>query len=311
MSIRFGGAGADSLLGTAGQDLVAGLGGSDTLDGLGGQDAVFGGDCNDSVYGGAGNDLVSGGAGNDYVVGDAAGGGPNPVEVNGTPGRNLLLGGSGNDSVRGGYGEDTAFGGSGNDTIIGWGFGPPSPSGAEGYEALDDGDLLCGGAGQDSIRGGGGADSIAGGAGEDRLEGGYDTDRLTGGTGADRFRFGREGIVGTILDSGVGPGSRDVITDFRSADQDVIDLSGYRSGFLPSNTPRPIFIGTEEFRVSPEDGARMQVRYEVQGDRTILQVYSQFNLPPPDFEPQPSPGVSLEIELLGVQGLTADDVFLG
>lgn len=311
MSIRFGGAGADSLPGTAGQDLLAGRGGADILDGLAGQDAVFGGNGNDSVFGGAGDDVVSGGAGDDYVVGDAARGGPFPVEVNGMPGRNLLFAGSGNDSVRGGYGEDTAFGGSGNDTIIGWGFGPPSPSGAEGYEALDDGDLLYGGAGRDSIRGGGGADTIAGGAGDDTLQGGYDNDRLTGGGGADLFLFNREDIVGTTLDSGVGPGNRDVVTDFRSADQDVLDLSGYRSGFMPSDTPPPIFIGTEPFRVTPEDGFRIQVRYEVQGDRTILQVYTQFNLPPPDFEPQPRPGVSLEIELLGVQSLTADDVFLG
>ncbi|SDB16370.1 calcium-binding protein [Belnapia rosea] len=310
MSIRFGGSGPDTLPATNGWDLLAGLGGNDTLDGLDGRDAVFGGSGNDSVFGGAGDDLVSGGDGNDRVVGDARPGGPNPVEVGGTPGRNLLLGGRGDDLVQGGYGEDTAFGGSGNDTIIGWGYGPPSPSGAEGWEALDDADLLCGGAGRDSIRGGGGKDSIYGGSGDDTLQGGYDLDVLTGGRGADRFLFGREGIAGFTLDSGIGPGNRDVVTDFRHADDDVLDLSGYRSGFLPRDTPPPVFIGNEAFRVSPEDGNRMQVRYEVEGDRTIVQIYTQFNLPPPEY-PQPVPGVTVEIELLGVRGLTADDVFLG
>ncbi|WP_052214738.1 calcium-binding protein [Belnapia sp. F-4-1] len=310
MSIRFGGAGADSLPGTDGLDLLVGAGGADSLDGLAGSDAVFGGDGDDSVYGGAGDDLVSGGAGDDTVVGDASGGGPAPVESGGTPGRNLLLGGGGNDFVRGGYGEDTAFGGAGNDTIIGWGFGPPSPSGAEAYERYDAADLLHGGRGSDSILGGGGNDTITGGAGDDTLQGGYDLDRLTGGAGADRFLFGREDIAGTTLDSGVGLGNRDVVTDFRQADQDVLDLAGYRSGFLPQDTPPPIFIGTEAFRVTPEDGPRMQVRYEAEGDRTIVQVYTQFNLPPPEY-PQPRPGVTVEIELLGVQGLSADDVFLG
>ncbi len=310
MSIRFGGAGADSLPGTEGWDLLVGAGGADSLDGLAGSDAVFGGDGSDSVFGGAGDDFVSGGAGDDFVVGDASGGGPSPVWYDGTPGHNLLLGGGGNDVVRGGYGKDTAFGGSGNDTIIGWGYGPPSPSGAEAYEGFDADDMLYGGGGQDSILGGGGKDTITGGGGDDTLQGGYDLDCLTGGAGADRFLFDREGIAGTTLDSGVGPGNRDVVTDFRQADQDVLDLAGYRSGFLPQDTPPPIFIGAEAFRVTPEDGARMQVRYEVEGDRTIVQIYSQFNLPPPEY-PQPVPSVTVEIELLGVQGISADDVFLG
>jgi Ca2+-binding RTX toxin-like protein len=311
MSIRLGRAGADSLSGTDSNDLLTGFGGADRLDGLGGQDAVFGGDGNDSVFGGAGDDLVSGGAGDDLVVGDASGGGPNPPEYDGTPGRNLLLAGGGNDVVWGGYGEDTAFGGAGNDIIIGWGYGPPSPSGAEAFERYDGDNWLHGGAGRDSIRGGGGKDTIEGGTGDDTLQGGYDLDRLTGGAGADRFLFNREDISGTTLDTGIGPSNRDIVTDFRHADGDVLDLSGYCSSFLPQDTPPPIFIGTEAFRVTPEDGFRMQVRYEVQGDRTILQVYTQFNLPPPDYEPQPRPGVSLEIELLGVQGIAADDVFLG
>ncbi|WP_052389357.1 calcium-binding protein [Belnapia moabensis] len=311
MSIRFGGAGADSLPGTEGWDLLAGAGGADSLDGLAGSDAVFGGDGNDSLFGGAGDDLVSGGAGNDTVIGDAAGGGPNPAEYGDMPGRNLLLGGGGDDFIRGGYGEDTAFGGAGDDTIIGSGFGPPSPSGAEAFEQFDAADRLCGGAGRDSIFGGGGADTINGGSGDDTVQGGSDLDRLTGGAGADLFLFDRESFAGTVLDSGIGPGNRDIVTDFRHAEHDVLDLSGYRSSFLPQDTPPPIFIGTEAFRVSAEDGPRMQVRYEVEGDRTIVQVYSEFNLPSPDYEPQPVPRVTVEIELLGVRGLTADDVFLG
>lgn len=312
MAIKFGTPGADALTGEDSFDLLFGFGGNDRLDAVGDGDAVFGGDGNDTLFGGASDDAVLGGAGDDSIVGDASGGGPNPVARGGDPGRNLLLGGDGADTIRGGYGRDTAFGGSGDDTIIGWGFGPPSPSGSEAFEALDDADALWGGGGNDSIRGGGGADRLGGGRGDDTLQGGYGLDILTGGKGADRFVFGREGIAGEVLDGGVGAGNRDVVTDFDPC-EDVLDLSGYRSFFLPLGTPSPVFVGADPFRADPVgDGYRLQVRYEIEGDRTIVQVYSPFNAPPPELDiPPPKPTATVEIELRGVHGLSADDVFLG
>lgn len=169
--------------------------------------------------------------------------------------------------------------------------------------------MLRGGAGEDSILGGGGNDALDGGSGADYLKGFTGNDTMTGGEGADRFVFDGDGFVGEILDGGVGLGNRDVIADFCRADGDVIDLSGYRSSLLPSTTPPPIFVGQEGFRMDPVvDGYRLQVRYEVEGARTILQVYAPLQEVPAPFPPG-TPNV--DIELLGVQGVSTDDLFLG
>jgi len=79
-------------------------------------------------------------------------------------------------------------------------------------------DLITGGSSNDVLFGYGGNDVIRGGAGDDVLVGGLGADVLTGGSGADRFVFQSTG------DSGVGAANRDVITDFRRADGDRIDL---------------------------------------------------------------------------------------
>lgn len=159
---------------------------------------------------------------------------------------------------------------------------------------------------------GGGDDRIDGGAGADVLQGGCGIDTLTGGAGADRFLFGREGIAGENMAGGTGPGNRDVLTDFEPG-EDLLDLSGYRGVFLPQGTPPPVFVGSDPFGTDPvEDGYRLQVRYEVEGGRTIVQVYSAFNAPPPELNiPPPPPTATVEIESPRVQGISAGDVFLG
>ncbi len=89
----------------------------------------------------------------------------------------------------------------------------------------------------------------------------------------------------------------------------MIDLSDYRSSLLPNTTPAPIFVDQEGFRTDPVvDGYRLQVRYEVEGDRRILQVYAPLQEVPAPFPPG-TPNV--DIELLGVQGVTTDDLFFG
>ena len=103
----------------------------------------------------------------------------------------------------------------------------------------------------------------------------------------------------------MGEGNRDVVTDFRPG-EDLLYLSGYRSVFLPVGTPPPEFLGSDPF--VPK--LRPQVRYEVEGGQTIVQVYSPFNAPPPEF-PTPEPVASVEIELRGVHGISADDLLLG
>lgn len=305
MAFRFGTPGPDTLTGEASSNVLSGLDGNDRLDASDGADAVFGGDGSDTLFGGAGDDIVDGGGGDDVVVGDRSGGGPAPVGAGGSPGRNLLLGGDGDDTIRGGYGEDTAFGGDGDDNIVGWGFGPPSPSGSLAWAALDGADALWGGGGADVIRGGGGDDRIDGGEGDDTLHGAHGVDTLTGGAGADLFLFGREDLAGLDIAGGVGEGNRDVVTDFRGG-EDVLDVSGYRSFFLPAGTPPMEFLGTDPF----VDELRPQVRYEVEGGRTIVQIYSPFNAPPDDV-PAPPAQATVEIELRGVHGISAEDLILG
>ena len=304
MATRFGTPDADTLPGSDAPDILFGFGGGDRLDALGASDAVFGGEGGDTLSGGPGDDVVRGGGGDDSLLGDASNG-PFPAEAGGSPGRNLVFGDGGNDTVFAGYGEDTVFGGAGDDRITGWGLGPPTPSGAEFFEGDDDGDALRGGDGNDSIRGGGGDDLIDGGAGDDTLQGGYDVDTLRGGAGEDLFLFGREGVTGFDIAGGVGEGNRDVVADFRSG-EDVLDVSGYRGFFLPSGTPGMEFLGTGPF----VEEYRPQLRYEVQGDRTIVQIFSPFGTPPPDV-PLPPARATVEIELRGVRGISKDDLVLG
>ncbi len=133
-----------------------------------------------------------------------------------------------------------------------------------------------------------------------------------GGYGADVFSFGTHVPLNTdvitpdifVLDTGVGEGARDVIRGFARG-EDVIDLSllqnlGYR--FLDVDESYE-FIGTEEFT-----GERAQVRYTVDGDRTIVQLdgtaYLSGNVVGVDGV------VDGEIELCGAYTLEASDFVL-
>ncbi|GAA0567594.1 hypothetical protein GCM10009416_02010 [Craurococcus roseus] len=258
---------------------------ADTLPGTDDPDILFGLDGDDSLNALGAPDAVLGSTGDDSLHGDAANG-PFLAESDGNPGRNLVFGDEGNDTVFAGYGEDTVLGGAGNDLIFGRGLGPPPPSGVEFFEGDDDGDALLGG-------GGDGNDSVSGG------------DLISGGAGEDLFLFGREGVTGFDIAEGVGDGNRAVVTDFRSG-EDVLDVSGYRGFFLPSGTPAMEFLGTGPF----VEEYRPQLRYEVQGDRTIVQIFSPFGTPPPDV-PLPPAGATVEIELRGIRGISEDDLVLG
>lgn len=72
--------------------------------------------------------------------------------------------------------------------------------------------LLTGSSRADVITGGDGADTLVGGAENDTLIGGLGIDSLTGGVGADSFLFASAAAAG------------DVITDFKTAQADKIDL---------------------------------------------------------------------------------------
>jgi Ca2+-binding RTX toxin-like protein len=223
------------------------------------------------------------------------------------PGDNVMLAGSGNDSVLAGFGSDIVLGEEGNDTLAGYGTSAVSTTGTGNLISADGADFLSGGPGEDLLRGGGGSDVLDGGSGADTLVGGVGVDMLTGGTGRDVFVFGRslEPFATYFgLDTGVGPGNRDVIPDFRQG-EDRLDVSAYENFFPDSNTLNaPIFLGTGAFTDSPLP----QVRYQVEGDRTVVQVFAPLGGPLPGQPPGAT--VDAEIELDGVHHLKATDFIL-
>ncbi|WP_307351256.1 tandem-95 repeat protein [Caulobacter ginsengisoli] len=175
--------------GTAGKDTLTGAAIGDWIDGLGGDDTIkaMGGD--DQVFGGGGADKLYGGEGRDYMHGDL--------------GNDLVNGEAGDDQLFGDGGSDTMDGSDGDDTISGG----------------DDNDVVKGGAGNDSVYGDAGNDDVQGGVGDDYVYGGAGADRLSGGTGADHFVF-LEGDLGSTLATG------DTVTDFKTVQGDVLDVSG-------------------------------------------------------------------------------------
>jgi Ca2+-binding RTX toxin-like protein len=268
---------------------------------------VFGRVRSETLSGGTGNDIIFGGAGDDTLHGDGV---DPPTGTNGgmPPGDNLLFGGSGDDVVFAGFGADIVLGGAGNDLIRGAG---ATTGGAGFINALrgDGADLLLGGAGNDTINGSGGRDTIFGGAGNDVLSGSYDADVLTGGPGRDAFLFGL--LLAEMApfpvqpDTGVGEGSREIVTDFRHG-EDVLDLSGYRNP--AGGVPVSIFLGTDEFMGT----FALQVRYELlDNGNTLIQfaglVGRPGNAPP---EPPVPSGPLGEIELIGAHHLVASDFII-
>jgi Ca2+-binding RTX toxin-like protein len=103
-----------------------------------------------------------------------------------------------------------------------------------------------GGAGNDTINLGGGDDIAVGGEGDDTINGGAGQDTLTGGTGSDIFAFTAAGQTATIAatdndangavsNGDTFTGNFDVITDFVSLDNDMIDLSAINNLATPSD----------------------------------------------------------------------------
>lgn len=163
------------------------------------------------------------------------------------------------DTLHGSIDAERLRGGGGDDVIYGDGYAPGIPGNGAG-----------------PARYLGGNDTLRGGAGDDWLSGGHGVDALVGGSGADRFAFGTHIPFNTngvtpgifVLDTGVGECARDVIRDFAQGD-DVIDLSlllnlAHRHLDIDESYE---FIGTAAFT-----GERAQVRYAVEGGRTVVQL---------------------------------------
>jgi hypothetical protein len=124
---------------------------------------------------------------------------------------------------------------------------------------------------------------LIGGSGPDRLQESIaHGDVFWGGSGADIFAFGigatfNPGTSGsffaTVLGTGIGPGERDVVIDFEQG-VDVIDLSaalrfGRRALFVDDQFR---FVGTDAFSGTPDQMGPPELRYEMRGDFTVIQM---------------------------------------
>jgi|GEM_PF-5785208 VCBS repeat/T1SS-143 repeat domain/type 1 secretion C-terminal target domain (VC_A0849 subclass) len=111
-------------------------------------------------------------------------------------------------------------------------------------------DILVGRGGDDILIGGAGSDLLLGGDGNDRLIGGTGSDLLSGGRGADTF------VLDTDALSNIALG--DVITDYNSAEGDMLDISSLLSSLL----------GHE----ASEAEALASVKTTVSGSNTVVSV---------------------------------------
>lgn len=116
-----------------------------------------------------------------------------------------LKGTSGNDIVAGGGSDETLVGFAGNDDMDGGGGN----------------DAIHGGAGNDELHGGSGTDLLHGGVGDDILYGEDGLDTLFGGAGADTFVFEDATAFNNV----------DVIKDFSTGDNDIIDIADVLDGY--------------------------------------------------------------------------------
>ncbi len=252
-----GGDGNDKITAGDGTDTGNGGDGNDTIDGGKGDDAFFAGtddNGDDSLVGGEGNDTLGGGEGRDTIDGGVGSnlifGGDDADVMTLSSGDDSLEGasvgwaGKGNDTVTGGSKDDTIGGGDGNDSITSGDGNDVIYGGKTGDETIDAGkgndlvyasadrDTITAGDGDDTIFGGAGKDSITGGKGNDQLWGGADNDTIDGGEGDDWIdsAAGNDSLTGgsgkDTFTFKTGDGA-DTISDFKTADGDVLDLSGF------------------------------------------------------------------------------------
>jgi Ca2+-binding RTX toxin-like protein len=218
----------------------------------------------------------TGSAGNDFLIGRDS----NLSQL-------TFFGYSGNDTIDGGARINNTYSNQNNnvDSVINLATGIASSafSGIDTLISIENvigssaNDLITGSSVANRLDGFNGNDTIDGGLGDDSIIGNGGVDLLTGGAGSDIFIFEN-------LDTGVGVGLRDVITDFVTG-VDKINLSN-----LDSNINSPVYV---PFTFNTVAGAAFtavgQLTYSYQGvgasEITILRgnVDATFT---PDFEIQ-------------------------
>ncbi len=251
-----GGAGVDTLSAGGATDVADLHGGDDLGCGQQGDDTLRGGDGTDHLWGGGGVDTEFGDAGTDLVFGnddtDFLYGGTEADVVEGNNGADTATGGAGEDTVYGGTrlagrtdtGGDTLYGDAGADRLIGdngTATAPAVPTDLDGATpAAGTGDLIFGGAGDDTAYGGLGGDAVNGGDDADHLEGNNGVDTVHGDGGEDQV------VGGSFQESapGVGrPDEGDVLfgdggADLLAGDNAVLTVVGDPAATTPVTRQR-------------------------------------------------------------------------
>jgi Ca2+-binding RTX toxin-like protein len=267
-----GNGGANRLLGGGGNDLLRGLAGTDRLLGGGGDDTLNGAEGNDVLTGGAGLDFMAGGSGDDLYSVDSAGDIARELADQGTDRVTTNLAaytlGANLENLVGALALGQALTGNRSGNVI---------TGAGGADTLD------GLGGADTLNGGGGSDTLLGGDAADVLAGGAGADVAAGGAGADLFVF-RAGDAGL--------GALDVVQDYRRAQGDQIDFSGWDANANRAGVQSFKWAGTAAFhgvvgelRMVAITGG-WQIQGDLDGDGTAnfrINVQTAGTLEPVDF----------------------------
>ncbi|MDD9901468.1 MAG: S8 family serine peptidase [Alphaproteobacteria bacterium] len=242
-----GGAGADTMIGGRGSDIyyVDNVGDVIIEQASGGHDVVFASASH--VLGTEVEDLTLTGSGDISGTGNAL-----RNVIVGNSGDNILSGGSNNDVMYGGLGDDIYYVdhaidlafenvGEGTDTVrstvshtlrenvenlvlLG-------SSGLNGNGNAGDNEIT-GNVGNNTLRGYGGNDILRGGDGDDDLQGGSENDILYGGAGADTLSGGNDSDI-FVFEAATAFSGLDTITDFRTFQNDALDISDMLTGYDP------------------------------------------------------------------------------
>jgi autotransporter-associated beta strand protein len=256
------------IAGTPDNDVFIGQQGDDTFDAGAGNDVLLGGGGNDSMLCGEGDDVASGGAGDDTTScgdgDDVVSGGPGNDRMNGDGGDVVIGGGPANtgaadaDGIRCGPGLDVVFVTNGEDRI---GDCPDALLFDERdqgrlafvqpgvpYVASDDGEIVYGTRGSDTVTGGAGKDFLIGRRGDDVLRAGAGDDHVIAGPGDDML-FGDDGNDqllgcqgrdhiegGADVDGLYGGGDDDMLFGGSAADAGLAAALGTRSSEVSART---------------------------------------------------------------------------